>query len=75
MTNVQAIAQRDEVEEELVAWLRTKPTQQLRQFLATAWVASLLSPEAIEELYHELQHQEAASLDRTIEAFIEIGQD
>lgn len=44
-------AQRDKVEKELIAWIEAKPTQELSQFLAGSWTASILSPEAIEELY------------------------
>jgi hypothetical protein len=63
MRNRQVIAQRDRAEEESVVWLKAKSTQELRQFFATAWVASLLSPEAIEAFYHEFQQQETPSVD------------
>ena len=51
MTNAQAIAQLDKSEEYFVVELKKKPTQELRRFLAGSWTASILSPEAIEELY------------------------
>jgi hypothetical protein len=41
--------------------------------MATAWVASLLSPEAIEQFYQELSRRQAQ--DGTAEDFVEIGQD
>lgn len=72
MRNMQAIAQQDETEEALVAWLKAKSPEGLRQFLATAWVVSLLSPEAIEKLYHELQQQEAAWREGREEDLIEV---
>ena len=62
MPTVQEIVQRDETEEELIAWLEAKSPEEFRQFLASSWVASLFSPETIEELYQELEQQEAASL-------------
>jgi hypothetical protein len=55
MTNSQAIVQLDGTEENFVAELKKKSTQELRCFLAGSWTASILSPEAIEELY---QYQE-----------------
>ncbi len=69
MTYVQTIAQ----QENIIAWLVAKPTQELRRFMATAWVASLLSPEAIEEFYQELSRRQAQ--DGTAEDVVEIGQD
>lgn len=75
MTYVQTIAQRERTEEDVIAWLMAKPTQELRHFMATAWVASLLSPQAIEELYRELTRQEASRSDGIEEDFVEIGQD
>jgi hypothetical protein len=60
MPTVQEIAQQDSAEEELIAWLETKSPEEFRQFLASAWVASLFSPETIEELYQELEQHEAA---------------
>ena len=60
MMTVQTITARNETEEALKGWLKTKSTQQVRQFLATAWISSLLSFETIEELHQELQQQEAA---------------
>jgi hypothetical protein len=73
MTYVQTIAQRETTEEDVIAWLTAKPTQELRRFMATAWVASLLSPEAIEQFYQELSRRQAQ--DGTAEDFVEIGQD
>jgi hypothetical protein len=70
MTYVQTIEQRERTEEDLIAWLTAKPTQELGRFMATAWVASLLSSEAIEELYQELQRKAA-----TEEDIGEMGQD
>ncbi len=55
MTNSQASIQLDRTEEYFVAELKTRPMQELRRFLAGPWTASILSPEAIEELY---QYQE-----------------
>jgi hypothetical protein len=63
MPTVQEIVQRDSAEEELIAWLEAKSTEEFRQFLASAWVASLFSPETIEELYQELEQQKAAPLE------------
>jgi hypothetical protein len=74
MRNIRAIAYRDRAEEEVVAWLKAKSTDELRQFFATAWVASLLSPEAIEEFYQQFQ-QEAASLDWEEGYIVEMGLD
>ena len=53
MITAEEIAQRDKAEEDLIVWLEAKPTQELRQFLAGSWTASLLSPEDLEELYEE----------------------
>ena len=61
MTNAQTIPQRDWpeeyfnwVEEYFVVELEKKPTEELRQFLAGSWTASILPSEAIEELYRYL---------------------
>jgi hypothetical protein len=51
MRTAQTTTKRHKIEEELIAWIEAKPTQELSQFLAGSWTASLLSPEAIEELY------------------------
>lgn len=51
MRNAQVIPQRDEAEEELVVWLKAKSIEELDQFLAGPWTASILSCETIEELY------------------------
>jgi hypothetical protein len=53
MITTEELIQRDQAEEDLIAWLEAKSTQELRQFLAGSWMASLLSPENIEELYEE----------------------
>jgi uncharacterized protein (DUF2342 family) len=53
MITAEEIAQRDKAEEDLIAWLEAKSTQEFRQFLAGSWMACLLSPENIEELYEE----------------------
>lgn len=60
--------------------LATKSTQQLEQFLASPRVASLLSAEAIEELYQQRQPQAASPLAGTQEYYeeeylIEVGLD
>ena len=75
MTNVQGIAQRDRTEEDVRAWLEAKSPEEFRQFLASPWVASLFSPETIEELYQELHQQEAAPLDEREESLIGVGLD
>jgi hypothetical protein len=59
MMTIQAIRPQNETEEAVKGWLKTKSAEELRQFLSTSWVASLLSAEAIEELHEELQQQEA----------------
>ncbi len=53
MITAEEIAQRDQAEEDLMAWLEAKSTQEFRQFLAGSWTASLLSPEDLEELYED----------------------
>jgi hypothetical protein len=53
MMTAEEMAQRDKTEEDLIAWLEAKSTQEFRQFLAGSWTASLLSPEDLEELYEE----------------------
>jgi hypothetical protein len=62
MTNLQASAQLDKTEENFVIELKTKPTQELRRFLAGPWTASILSSQAIEELY---QYQERRQKEET----------
>jgi hypothetical protein len=69
MTYTQTMGQPDTTEEDVRAWLTAKPLQELRHFMATAWVASLLSAEVIEELYQELQREEAS------EDLVAVGQD
>ena len=61
MITVQTIRPQNETEEAVKGWLKTKSTQQVRQFLATAWISSLLSFETIEELCDECQREEAAA--------------
>jgi hypothetical protein len=68
MITIQTTVQRDRIEEELVVWLEAKSPQEFRQFMASAWVASLFSPETIEQLYQKLQQQQE-------EAPLEVGQD
>jgi hypothetical protein len=63
MITVEEIAQQDRTQEDLIAWLEAKSSQEFRQFLTSPWVASLCSPETIEELYQELQQQEATPLE------------
>jgi hypothetical protein len=58
-----------------VAELKAKSTQELRHFLAGAWIASILSEEAIEELYQELQRKEAAEQGEPEEEFVAVGRD
>ena len=60
MITAQELAQPDRAEEDVRAWLQVKSTQELSQFLTSPWVASLLSDQAIQELYQELQRQEAS---------------
>jgi uncharacterized protein (DUF2342 family) len=71
MITFQTMRQGDEVEEDLRVWLKTKSTEEFRQFLASPWIALLFSPETIEELYQELQQQEASSLPGTEEYYVE----
>jgi uncharacterized protein (DUF2342 family) len=59
MITAEEMAQRDQAEEDLIAWLEAKSTQEFRQFLAGSWMASLLSPEHIEELYKEQEMMSA----------------
>ena len=75
MTYAQTIAQLDKSEEYFVVELKKKPTQELRRFMMGPWTASILSPEEIEELYHELQRRDASSQDGTEEYFVEMSQD
>jgi hypothetical protein len=67
MMTVQTIAQRNRTEEDLRTWLEAKSTVEFRQFLASSWVASLFSPETIEELYQELRQQEAGAAEESSE--------
>ena len=48
---------RDKTEETFVAELESKSTLELGQFLMGPWTASILSPEAIEELYRDLKRR------------------
>jgi hypothetical protein len=63
MITIEEIAQRDKAEEDVRAWLQATSTQEFRQVLASPWVASLFSPETIEELYQEREQQEATPLE------------
>ena len=69
------MVQPDRTEAYFVTELKAKSTQELRQFLFGAWTASILSAEAIEELYQELQRKEAAEREETVEDFVAVGQD
>ena len=66
MTNAQAIVQRDTSEEYFVVQLKKKATQELRRFLAGSWTASILSPEAIEELYRYQEKRQKEELPRQV---------
>jgi hypothetical protein len=63
MITAEEMAQRDKAEEEVRAWWAANSTLELSQFLTSPWVASLLSEEAIEELYQELEQREASPLE------------
>jgi hypothetical protein len=65
MTTVEAILQHDRIEASFVAELKAKSAPELRCFMSGPWTASILSPEAIEELYQILQQKEESSLDGT----------
>jgi hypothetical protein len=69
------MVQLERTEAYFVAELKAKSTQELRQFLAGAWMASILSAEAIEELYQELQRKEATEPEEIEEYAVEVGQD
>ena len=58
MTNSQANLQLGRAEEYFIGELETKSTEELRCFLAGSWTASILSPEAIEELYQYQEHRQ-----------------
>jgi hypothetical protein len=72
MITVQTITARNETEEVLKGWLKSKSAEEVRQFLATAWISSLLSFETIEELCDECQREEAAAKE---ESANEVGLD
>jgi hypothetical protein len=63
MITAEKIVQPDQAQEDVKAWLQAKSTLELSQFLTSPWVASLLSDEAIEELYQELEQREASPLE------------
>jgi hypothetical protein len=67
MTNSQASVQLDKTEEHFIVELKTKPANELHNFLASPWTAAILSPEAIEELYQyqKLQQQEVTTHQQT----------
>ena len=75
MTTNQAILQRDRTEASFVAELKAKSAPELRCFMSGSWTASILSSEAIEELYQTLQQEEESSLDGTAENFVEMARD
>lgn len=75
MTTDQAILQRERTEATFVAELKAKSAPELRCFMSGPWTASILSPEAIEELYQILQQEEESSLDGTAEDFVEMARD
>ncbi len=75
MTYTQTIVQRERTEEDVMAWLTAKSTEELRRFMMGSWTASILSPKEIEELYHELQQREASPRDGTEEDSVEMSQD
>ncbi len=54
MTNTQAKLQSGRTESFFVAELEAQPTEELRHFMTGPWTASILSFDAIEELYQEL---------------------
>ncbi len=58
MTNSQASVHLDKTEEDFVVELKTKSAQELHHFLAGSWTASILSPEAMEELYRYQKKQQ-----------------
>jgi hypothetical protein len=64
MINAQAIPQRDKTEEDLVVWIESKSTEELCQFLAGSWTASILSSESIEELYRYQERRQKEELPR-----------
>ena len=72
MIIVQTITQQEEREEALKGWLKTKSTEEFHHFMNSAWVASLFSPETIEELYQELEQQEAVATEENAK---EVGLD
>jgi hypothetical protein len=72
MTNSQESVQLDRTEEYFVAELKKKSTQELRRFLAGSWTASILSPDAIEELY---QYQELRQEEAQLEQAVPVGRD
>ena len=75
MTTDQAILQHDKTELSFVAELKAKSAPELRSFMFGPWTASILSSEAIEELYLILQLKEASSLDGTADDFVEMARD
>ncbi len=67
MKNSQTSVQLDKTEENFIAELKAKSPQELHNFLAGPWTASILSPEAIEELYQyeKLQQKEETTQPQT----------
>jgi hypothetical protein len=66
MTNSQATVQLDKSEEYFVVELKKKPTQELRRFMMGSWTASILSPEAIEELYQYQEKRQKEELSQQV---------
>ena len=71
MTTAQAQLQSSRTEAFFVAKLEAKPTEELRRFMEGPWTASILSFDAIEELYRELQRR----ANGTEKDFVEMGLD
>jgi hypothetical protein len=66
MRTAQTTTKRHKIEEELIAWIEAKPTQELSQFLAGSWTASILSPEAIEQLYRYRERRQKEEAQREV---------
>lgn len=75
MITDQAILQQEGTEASFVAELKAKSAPELRCFMSGPWTASVLSSEAIEEIYHILQQKEASSLPGTVDDFVEMARD
>ncbi len=75
MTTAQGKLQSSRTEATFVAELEAKSTEELRHFMTGPWTASILSSEAIEELYRELRQREASAFNGTEKDFVVMGQD